>query len=198
MDELATPAGQMAFELWKRFQIYNKLKFCTGDVKEQFVKASLYDSFIKLASFIYESKITKPYSYINFLLKNNIPLTKWCKYNIYTKWIFENLIYENPSIALERSLMTIINTSKELNISPKLFFNTINESRLHDLILSGKISPYIIFANNNIKNTAMPKLKTLEKDKLEMFMNEYYWQYKLEHEPEVKCKELLEIINNEW
>lgn len=198
LKHLTNPMGQMAFELWKRFHTYNKLKFCNGDIKEQFIKVSLYDTFIKLVQFIHESNISKPYSYMNFLLKNEIPLIKWCKYYTYNKWVYENLMYEEPYVALERSLMTIISTAQELKISPNQFFNIINESRLHDLILSGKISPYIIFANSNIKTVAMTKLKTLEKDKLELFMNEYYWQYKLEHNTEPKCKEILEIINTEF
>lgn len=198
-ENINTPVGALAIELWRRFYIKNRIRFTKGDIRLHFIKNVLYNNFIKLSQFIYDTNISKPFAYLNYIMNNKLPSTLWSKEITYQQWLLENILLEEPKVALQRSLITIVDTCKELNLNYKDFFDKVSDNRIFNMVISGKVSPFLIFSNENIKNKTLNKLKyNGENIALRPYIgNEYYWKAKLNINDE-ELLQLKNIINEEF
>ena len=95
-----------AFMVFQRFyQIHQKnSKTKTYD---DFVGSPYYNAFVKFGKHIIEIKAINPSAFINYVLKKNVKLDRYCRDENYQNYLEEHLKTETWQDAIARSLKTM-------------------------------------------------------------------------------------------
>jgi hypothetical protein len=135
--KIATLAYQRFYEL--SFSGHNTPTY------DELCESRYYLGFTKFGKYILSVKAVSPEEYIDFVIRNSIALDKWCTDSVYNRYIFELNKRETVERALERSMLYIIEWSKEKSEPVNVFFRKISRPRLIQAIKAGRVSPWIIF-----------------------------------------------------
>lgn len=185
LDFLETPDGCMALDLFKQWSktVDREDSACTP---EHFINHFSFNSICRFVEFINKNKIVKIYDYFDFLLKQQINMNLWTNEKTYYQYTNHNILFEDMVTGIEKSLININCWAEEHNKRPQEFFNTVSENRLAMWIQNGKISPWLIFINYNIKNIVERKMKDVISYDLSNILNEQYWLLKINNNKESK------------
>lgn len=136
-----TKEGKLAFLIWQRFhEISMRGKTTTY---EKFVDSNLYGAFHKFAIYIIDLDIQNPKEFIDWVIKNQIPVDKWATDKTYDLYLKDVLRKETPDSGLERSMKLMQKWANDKNENWYNFFEKVNTNQALIWILSGKISPWI-------------------------------------------------------
>lgn len=153
---------------------------------DDFASSPYYNAFVKFGRYLVSVRAVNPMVYIEWLLKNNKKLDYWCKDSFYDEWLKEYLKKEAPQDALERALKEM---EKYAESNPTIcedfnqYFRTGNSNRICHHIITGRISPWIIFNCSS----GVDFLDQLNEGQLKIIMpyvDPDYWQKKLKDYPE--------------
>lgn len=134
-----------AFYAFQRFY-----KLSTGVKKEKnyedFVNSTFYNSFVKFGSFINNVRPLYPEKYIDSVVTSNIKLDNWCSEALYEQYALNLILNEDASVALERSVNSMIDWAKEPKIQKNWndYFRHVSSTRAVWDIKDGKISPWLL------------------------------------------------------
>lgn len=140
-DEKYAKIATMAYQRFYELSLAGK----KTPTYEELSKSSYYLAFTKFGKYILNIKAVSPEDYIDFVIKNSIALDKWCSDSVYNRYIFELNKRESVERALERTMLYIMDWSKEKHESVDVFFRKVSRPRLIHAIKSGRISPWVIF-----------------------------------------------------
>lgn len=139
-DEKRVQAGYLAFNrFWQLTQNANKTK-----TYEEFTKSSYYNAFVKFGSFVNNVKPLYPEKFIDYVIKSGVKLDKWCRDDLYEKYLYEMLKVEPVESAVQRSIATMMEWADEHNSEFSHYFKYVNSNRAVRDILNGKISLWVI------------------------------------------------------
>jgi hypothetical protein len=136
------------------YYVYNRFYKLTQNSKseknyEDFCKSPYYNAFVKFGSFMSNVNPLYPDRYIDWIIKSGIPLDKWCREELYDKYVIDLIRGENVESASERSINTMIEWASKNNASWNHYFLYANLNRITYDIRDGKISPWILLNSNN-------------------------------------------------
>ncbi len=112
---------------------------------EDFAKSSFYKGFVKFGKHLLDIKAVNPDYLIDWVIKNDVKLDKWCHEEIYVTYLEHYINKEEPELALERTMKTMIKWSEKNGEDLGDFFNRVAIPRLVSYIRDGRISPWIIY-----------------------------------------------------
>lgn len=115
---------------------------------EDFSGSPYYRAFVKYGRHCVAIRVINFASFTNWLLKNNKKLDHWCKDSLYEEWLSEYIRKESPQDALERALKEMqeyADSHPELKNGFREYFRFGNGNRICHHIVSGRISPWIVF-----------------------------------------------------
>jgi hypothetical protein len=147
---------------------------------DTFSNSPYYIAFVKFGRYCVGIRCINLSSFTDFLLKNNKKLDYWCKDSLYEEWLHEYLKKENPQDALERGIREMTEyaeTHPELKNGYKDYFRYGNTNRIVQHIVSGRITPWVIFHCSS----GVDFLERLDEHSLGMIMpyiNPGFWQKK--------------------
>ena len=141
----------VGFTAWKRFYHLTKAAGKTKTYKD-FVDSKYYNDFVNFGRWINDSAIVQPNAYIDYVIKGNFKLKDWTKNSVYDTYLRITLVKEDPTEALERSLVWIQDWCKQANITVDKFFGTISTNKLVDVLRAGRISPWLLFVCSTPEN----------------------------------------------
>jgi hypothetical protein len=104
-----------------------------------------------------------PDKYIDWVIKSQIPLDKWCKEELYDKYVIDLIKSENVETASERSINTMCEWANKNEAQWNHYFLYANPNRITYDIRDGKVSPWIMLNSDN----GMATLKKLSDDQLQ-------------------------------
>lgn len=135
---------KFGFYVYKRFYDLNfRLK------KEKtffdFIKSQYYNSFVRFGKYVQDRYIVYPEKFVDFLIKNAIPLKRWCDDDIYQEFLKYLLKNEPVEQAVERNLLVMEQWAKETGHDWKEFFRKVETPKATHMIMNGKISPWILY-----------------------------------------------------
>jgi hypothetical protein len=90
-----------------------------------------------------------PLNYVDYLLKEKVPLDNWNSDRVYTKYLIFYLRSEDELDAVRRSIATMLNIAEDENIQLCDVFRYVNSNKICHQICSGKISPWILYQSNS-------------------------------------------------
>ena len=150
------------------FYVYNRFYKITQNGKtdktyEEFCKSPYYNAFVKFGSFMSNVNPLYPDKYIDWVIKSQIPLDKWCREELYDKYVVDLIKSENVETAIERSVNTMCEWANKNNAEWNHYFLYANLNRITYDIRDGKISPWVVYTSDN----GLKALKKLSDDQLE-------------------------------
>jgi len=150
------------------FYVYNRFYKLTQNGKtektyEEFCKSPYYNAFVKFGSFMSNVNPLYPDKYIDWVIKSQIPLDKWCKEELYDKYVVDLIKSENVETASERSINTMCEWANKNEAQWNHYFLYANLNRITYDIRDGKVSPWIMLNSDN----GMKALKNLSDDQLQ-------------------------------
>lgn len=149
------------------FYVYNRFYRITQNSKnektyEDFCKSPYYNAFVKFGSFMSNVNPLYPDRYIDWIIKSGIPLDKWCREELYDKYVLDLIKTENVESACERSVQTMIDWGNKNTAQWNHYFSYANLNRITYDVRDGKISPWVLLNSDN----GVSSLKKMTDDQL--------------------------------
>ena len=141
------PHARFGFLAWNRFyelNTYNKSKNFKNSFRN-FIDSRYYTAFIKFGLHIRDLNAIEPAKFIDYVIKNNLPIDKWTHDFVYEQFVRELTRQESGEAALERNIM-LMNDWSIQNAKPWIdFFREVNPNQAVAWIRSGRISPLLLY-----------------------------------------------------
>lgn len=141
------PAVRFAFMAWNRFYELNsfgkKLEYRNNF--QNFINSRYYTSFLKFGKHMVDLNVIEPGKFIEYVLKNNLPIDKWTHDFVYEQYVHELLVHETPESALERTVLLMKDWSLQTSEPWFDFFRKINTNQAVAWIKTGRISPWLLY-----------------------------------------------------
>lgn len=148
------PFSRFAFLAWHQFYQLNQFnKKPNYSISFQnFMESKFYNSFIKFGKFICDANIIEPEKFINYVLRNNLPIDKWTNDFVYEQYIHELIRTELPEDALTRNISFMEEWALKENKPWYEFFKHVNTNQAIFWIKTGRISPWLLYNVNSAED----------------------------------------------
>ena len=136
---------KLGFLTYKKF--YKNLHTSSKKEKtfEDFMNSKYYTGFTKFGRYILDINAVDPEGFIDFVLKANIKIDDWTAEYVYETWIRELGKKESSERAVERSILLMIQWSKDTGEEWNDFFRKVNPIIATRWIKMGRISPWLLY-----------------------------------------------------
>lgn len=147
---------------------------------QDFSTSPYYTAFVKFGRYCVNVRCVNHESFARWLLKNNKKLDQWTSDKLYEDWLFDYLRREPAQDALGRGIQEIqkyAEDNEDLKNRYKDYFRYANVNRICYHIITGKISPWMIY---NCKS-GLEFLENLGDDNVKLIMrwiDPDYWNKK--------------------
>lgn len=142
-----------------------------------FISSRYFNSFIKLARFLVTESFNNVEAYMNFLIKNSIPIGKWDDKTTLENFI-EHIVYrESIEDSYLKSINYIKQWAEDRGTSILGFYLTCPTPELIKLFRTGKISPWMVFLEEG--HMMLERFDCLEMDQLAVILDPVKWSKKL-------------------
>jgi len=110
-----------------------------------FIDSQYYLAFVKFGKHIRDLNALNPAKFIDYVIKNNLPLDKWTHDFVYEQYIRELTRQESGEDALERNIMLMNEWGMQSGEPWTDFFRKVNPNQAVAWIRSGRISPWLLY-----------------------------------------------------
>ena len=164
------------------FYVYNKFYKLTQNSKnektyEDFCKSPYYNAFVKFGSFMSNVNPLYPDKYIDWIIKSGVALDKWCREELYDKYVLELIKSENVESASERTINTMCEWAEKNSASWSHYFSYANLNRITYDVRDGKISPWILL-NSDSGKTSLKKMNDEQLNTISPMIDIVFWSEK--------------------
>ena len=141
------PQSRLGFLAWLRFYELSGQKSKGGKPRDfrQFMDSKYYIAFVKFGKQMVDLNAIEPAKFIDYVIKNNLPLDKWTHDAVYEKYVADLLKTESPEAALARNIELMQQWSGEVNEPWYDFFRKVSPMQAAAWIKNGKISPWVLY-----------------------------------------------------
>lgn len=139
--------SRLAFMAWSRFYELNSQLKKQGTKRSyrEFIDSRYYIAFVKFAKQMVDLNAISPEKFIDYVIKNNLPLDKWTHDAVYEKYVDETIKTESPEDALARTVELMKQWSDQTGEDWANFFRSVNTNQATHWIKTGKISPWVLY-----------------------------------------------------
>lgn len=148
------PSSRLAFMAWARFYELNGNLVKNGNKKrsfKEFMDSKYYSAFIKFARQIIELNALEPAKFIDYVIKNNLPLDKWAHDSVYEAYVSDLIKNEAPESALARTIELMQQWSQQSGEQWQDFFRRISPIQAAAWIKNGRISPWVLYNADSVE-----------------------------------------------
>jgi hypothetical protein len=133
---------------WARFYELNSNFVKAGTKKQsfkEFMESRYYIAFMKFARHLIALNVLEPNKFIDYVIKNNLPLANWTNDIVYETYINDLLRCEAPESALARNIELMQKWSQQSGELWYDFFRKISPTQAAAWIQAGRISPWVLY-----------------------------------------------------
>lgn len=174
-DEKHVRTGFMAFLKFYEFT-YRRKKSKTFD---EFIDSQFYIAFVCFGRYVRDINAISPSAFVEFLLKNGVPIDKWCNPTVYETYLRELNKRETPDAAFERNLLLMQQWSLETENDWTDFFRKVAPAMATRWITTGRISPWVLFVASSA-NELMARMSDEQMSIVQGVLDTAFWGEKLE------------------
>lgn len=187
------PGNRIGFQSWLQFYAKNSPNKKKRDYFE-FIKSPYYTAFVKFGNYCVEVKALNVSRMVDWLLKNQIRLDQWNTDSVYTRFLIEYLREEDPLDAVARSIETTIDLAEQEGVMAKDVLRYGNKYKICHSIVTGKISPWMLFQSQS-GIEFMEKLDATQVKMVIDYIDPEKWALKFHRQKESvsEVKELLRV-----
>lgn len=191
-DDRDRPANRVAYLAWQLFygqyQPHRQEK-----TYRDFITSAYWIGFVKWGNYCVDADVLMPLNYARWLLKGKIPLDNWSSDLIYTQYLVEYILIEDPLDAIHRTVKTLADIADDQNIRLSDVLRLYNANRLCYLITKGKISPWLLYTTE-IGRQFLADLNGDQQRLIMDYINPDSWAIKI-HKNDDKVAEIKEILS---
>ncbi len=168
------PISRMAFMAWARFYELNGRLVKQGQKKQsfrEFIDSRYYAAFIKFSRQLIELNALEPAKFIDYVIKNNLPLDKWTHDIVYENYVADLIKHEAPEAALARNIELMQQWSNQTGEQWQDFFRRVNVMQATAWIKAGRISPWVLYnadSAEELLNRCSPEQLHIIKDSVKI------------------------------
>ena len=149
---------------------------------DEFCASPYYNAFVKFGSFLNNVRPLYPERYIDYVVTSGVKLDHWARDEMYEKYVLEFILKEDVHTALERSVNTMVEWSKDKTAPWNHYFYHVSTNKAVWDIKDGKVSPWLIL---NCR-TGKELLSKFNDEQLEMVyhvINPEHWAIRFKRLP---------------
>lgn len=139
-----TIGSRMGFRVFQRFY-----EIATSATKpktlESFINSRDYTAFVKFGRHLADLNPIDAEKFIDYVIKNSIPIKKWCLDSTYNEYLKEHMVKEPVNRAVERTILEMNRWATENESTLQDFFRDVSTFEAVHLIKSGRISPWLLY-----------------------------------------------------
>jgi len=140
------PTVKYALEIYQRWYARSMARRRNPPSIDSFENSKLYSAFVAFARFLRDLNPSNPLDFVDFLAKMETPLSKWRNLAYYGTYIRERNKNEGPRAAIERNIVLMQEWANDADLDMAEFFRQVSPARATQWIISGRISPWLLFA----------------------------------------------------
>jgi hypothetical protein len=177
-DEAGVRLGFQAFiRFYEVHQGSAKLK-----TYDDFCDSSYYTAFVKFGRYCVNTRVIAPPRFMDWLLKQNKKIDRWCSDAIYTEYLIWYLPVEALDDALARAIEFGLDWAEKQSSQPQDCLRYGNANAMCYAITSGRISPWIIY-NSESGQKFLTELSTEQVQMIWPYIDSDVWQKKFNNYP---------------
>jgi hypothetical protein len=174
--------GYIAYRIF--YEVHYPTRTSAASV-ETFEKSSVYDAFVRFGKYIVDVNAIAPEEFIRYVVRSRRSVDSWCSDTLYLEYVRLLNKFESYDRALERTLLVAESWANKENSEIKDFFRGIAPSLAVHWMMSGRISPWVIF-NCDSGRELLERFSDEQFELLEKAIDLKFWKKKfLEHLDEV-------------
>jgi len=140
-DEPGVRFGMQAYlRFYEVHQGSSKLK-----TYDDFCESRYYKAFVKFGNYCVNTHVIAPHRFLDWLLKNNKKIDRWCSDQLYTEYLIQHLLVEAVQDALERAIEHSMRWEEKTGHPARDMLRYGNHNALCYDIAAGRISPWVIY-----------------------------------------------------
>ncbi len=139
------PPNRFGFLAWSRFYELNDFSGKKHRNHKEFINSKYYNAFVKFGKYVIDLNAPEPAKFIDYVLKNNLPIDKWTYDVVYEQYVRELIKKETPEQACERMILLMQQWSMQTGEPWQEFFRKINTNLAVQWIKAGRISPWLLY-----------------------------------------------------
>lgn len=163
------------------FQAFNKFYKVLQNTKVKtyidFMNSPYYLAFIRLGHYVIDVNCFNVQSYIDWVIRNSVPIDKWNTDKIYSVWLHDWTYKEDHWDAANRSFETMADWAVEHKSVFNHYFKYATNSRIIADIQKGSISGWIVYCSDTGRNW-LQSLNDSELNYVWDLVNSDKWQKK--------------------
>ena len=170
--------SRMAFNVWSDFMKFVSPNTKKAKTTEDFIRSPDYIGFKKFANYIIDLKPVESDKFIQWLFKMGVRLSDWQRPGTYQLYVQEAAKKETAERALERTLLAIQEWIEQTGEDCQKFFNKIAPATGMNLIVMGRISPWIIYSTDAAQRL-LDRMEPGQIDTVAKHVDTEWWTNKL-------------------
>jgi hypothetical protein len=161
---------------------------------EDFITSPHYLSFVKFGRYLVELNPIDCDQFVEFVIKNAIPIDKWRSEEVYTLYLSEFTKSEKPERAVERTILELEAWAREHKTEYTKFFEEVIPNEAVWLIRSGRISPWVLYLAQT-SDKLFNRISSEQSHLIEKAINPAKWQtqFMLKKDDVKFIKEILKV-----
>jgi hypothetical protein len=172
-DEPGVRLGFLAYiKFYEQAQGSAKLK-----TYDDFCDSSYYLAFVKFGRYCVNTKVINPAQFMNWLLKNQKKIDRWCSDQLYTEYLLWYLTIEAVDDALARAIEYSIDWAEKSEHPAHDCVRYGNPNAVCYAITTGRLSPWVIYNSES----GVEFLNSASSEQIAMiwpYINSDVWQKK--------------------
>jgi len=174
------PHVRFGFIAWNRFYELNSFgkKNEYRNNFQNFINSRYYASFVKFGKHMVDLNVIEPAKFIEYILKNNLPIDKWTHDVVYEQYVRDLISGETPESALERTVLLMKDWSIVQSEPWYDFFRKINTNQAIAWIKTGRISPWLLY-NSESAVEFFERCTPEQVDMIKKYAPPHYWKIKI-------------------
>lgn len=166
--------GYMAYRLFYEIHYRNRKIPVSPD---HFRESSVYDAFVKFGKYVVDVNAIAPEEFIRYAIHSRTSVDNWASDRLYREYVRNLNKVESYDRAIERTLLLAESWANKEGMEIKNFFREITPSRAVQWLMSGRISPWVIF-NCQSGRDLMDKFSSEQYDLLAKAIDMKFWSKK--------------------
>lgn len=142
-QEQDTATARLAHQLWTNF--YHTIQPGKACTVNEFIRSSYYPGFWRFADYCRTSGVFAVAEYQRWLLKNRHSVDRWCRDELYTRFLLTYIPGENALDSVHRSVQTLMTLAEETEYAPKDYLRYSSGYKICQNIVSGKITAWFLY-----------------------------------------------------
>ena len=184
--------GYMAYRIFYQIAYPSRT---TPVSPEHFRKSSVYDAFVRFGKYVMDVNAIAPEEFIRYAVQSKLGVDKWCSDALYREYVRNLNKVEDSDRAVERTLLLAESWSVKEGKRVQDFFREIAPAHAVQWLVSGRISPWVIF-NSESGKKLLDRFSDEQFDLLQDAIDMKFWKKKFMDNIE-ECHRIQDFLTSE-